>query len=73
MFLLTNDEQATYTLKFIVPLKTLPPGLYYIKSFFGSSPSVPRIARKFYEDVSAGVFKNVALVRTKSSDGYIVT
>lgn len=69
---LNKDEQSIYNSKFIVALKTMPPGTYFIKEFFGSDPSVPRIARKFYEDVVSGIYANVSLVKKRSSEGYKV-
>jgi len=69
---LNKDEQSIYNSKFIVALKTMPPGIYFIKDFFGLDPSVPRIARKFYEDVVSGIYANVSLVNNRSREGYKV-
>lgn len=72
MMILNKDEQSIYNIKFIIALKTLPPGTYFVKDFFGSDPSVPRIARKFYEDVVSGIYANVSLVKKRSREGYKV-
>ena len=69
---LNNIEQSTYNTKFVVAVKTLNTGTYFIKDFFGSDPSVPRIARKFYEDVVGGVYPNVSLVNKLSREGYVI-
>lgn len=69
---LNKNEQSIYNSKFIVALKTLPPGTYFIKDFFGSDPSVPRISRKFYEDVVGGLYPNVSLINERSREGYTV-
>ncbi len=70
---LNNDEQSTYNTKFVEAVKILTPGTYFIKDFFGSDPSVPRIAKKFYEDVVVGVYSNVSLVNKRSREGYVVS
>jgi hypothetical protein len=72
MIILNYDEQSTYNTKFVVAVKTLNPGTYFIKDFFGSDPSVPRIAKKFYEDVVAGLYPNVSLVNKRSREGYVI-
>lgn len=69
---LTIKEQKLYNTKFVKAIPILIPGTYYIKDFFDPGPSVPRIARKFYEDVVDGRFNNVSLVGTRSCEGYIV-
>ena len=66
------DENRSYNQHFVSKINSLIPGLYYIKYFFDTDPSVPIIAKKFYEDVKSGVFPNVKLAGKKSSDGYIV-
>lgn len=72
MINLTVDEKLVYQTKFVSKLPNMLPGIYCIKDFFGTDPSVPRIARKFYEDVLNGMFNNVSLVGTCSSEGYVV-
>ena len=61
LMILNKDEQSIYNSKFIIPLKTLPSGTYFVRDFFGSDPSVPRIARKFYEDVVSGIYGLIAI------------
>lgn len=43
---LNNIEQSIYNIKFVEAVKTLSPGTYFIKDFFGPDPSVPRISGK---------------------------
>jgi hypothetical protein len=70
---LNHRESVIYNKNFKDAIKTLPPGVYYIKDFFENSPSVPRIARKFYEDVTNKVYPNVSLKKKYSCDGYYIT
>lgn len=72
MINLIPNEYKVYKSKFLQVVPYLAPGIYYIKDFFNSEPSVPRIARKFYEDVVNGRFGNVSLVGTRSCEGYLV-
>lgn len=72
MIFLSKAEADVYDDKFVKAAPNLTPGVYQIRDFFGTDPSVPRIARKFFEDVSNGFFKNIKLVGTRSRDGYIV-
>lgn len=69
---LGKDEKRSYDKHFVTKIPSLLPGLYSIKFFFDPEPSVPIIAKKFYEDVKKGVFPNVKLAGKKSSDGYLV-
>jgi len=71
--ILNSDELREYNNKVVNVIPTLPPGTYFIKDFFGSDPSVPRIARKFYEDVVAGIYPNVSLAKKRSRDGYVIS
>lgn len=70
---LNFKEQLTYNTKFVAVVRTLKPGIYFIADFFGSDPSVPRIAVKFYEDVVGGVYPNVSLVNKLSREGYVIS
>lgn len=70
---LNNKERDSYQKNFLKRIPNLPAGIYQISDFFGTEPSVPRISRKFYEDVTAGLFPNVALYNNKSSEGYVIT
>lgn len=72
MMNLTANEYKVYQSKFLQVVPHLAPGTYSIKDFFNLEPSVPRIARKFYEDVVNGRFANVSLVGTRSCEGYLV-
>lgn len=72
MIILTTDEERIYNRKFVATLPYMLPGTYRIKDFFGSDPSVPRIARKFYEDVVNQRFSNVSLAGVRSCEGYVV-
>lgn len=71
MISLTSEEQVVYN-RIIQRAPNLSPGVYYIRDFFKKDPSVPRIARRFYEEVSAGRFANIRLNGALSSDGYLV-
>lgn len=53
-------------------IPNLPKGTYYFRDFFHGRTASPRIARKFFEDVSANRFTNVALRGSKSCEGYII-
>lgn len=72
MISLTSDEDRVYQTRFVIALPNMIPGTYSINDFFDPDPSVPRIARKFYEDVVNGRFSNVSLVGTRSCEGYVV-
>lgn len=72
MIVLTPNEDRVYQKRFVVTLPNMLPGTYSIKDFFAPDPSVPRIARKFYEDVVNGRFSNVSLIGTLSNEGYVV-
>ena len=72
MVCLTSEEQMVYKDMFIERAPTLAPGQYYSRDLFGTYPSVPRIARRFFEDVSAGRFDNIVLKGKRSNEGYIV-
>lgn len=72
MVSLTSFEQVVYNDKFVQRAPNLSPGVYYIRDLFEENPSVPRIARRFYEEVSAGRFDNIRLNGKLSSDGYLV-
>ena len=72
MISLTSEEQVVYNNRFIQRAPNLSPGVYYIRDFFLKDPSIPRIARRFYEEVSAGRFANIRLNGALSSDGYLV-
>ncbi len=50
----------------------LAPGKYKVRDFLPGSVGVARIARRFYEEVTAGYISNVSLIGTKSSDGYLI-
>ena len=69
---LNADENRSYQRNFVLKIPQMLPGSYSIKSFFGTEPSVPRIARKFYEDVNKGIYPRVKLLGKHSSDGYLV-
>ena len=43
-----------------------------MRDFFGDQPSVARIARRFFEEVTDGRFSNVVLNGELSSEGYRV-
>lgn len=73
MISLTMNEKALYNEKFLQAIPKLKPGVYYVRDFFGNSASVPRIARRFFEEVNAGRFSNVVLNGGLSSEGYRVT
>lgn len=72
MISLTTEEIALYNDKFLQKVPNLMPGVYRVRDLFESYPSVPRIARKFFEDVSAGRFDNIVLKGERSNEGYIV-
>lgn len=72
MISLTMEEKALYNDKFLQKVPNLSPGVYFIRDFFGNSASVPRIARRFFEEVNAGRFSNVVLNGGLSSEGYRV-
>ena len=72
MLCLTRAEETIYNELFIGRAPNLAPGLYYIRDFFIHNPSIPRIARRFYEDVSAGRFDNIVLKAERSNEGYVV-
>lgn len=69
---LNSNEQVSYKKNFLDVIPTLPTGKYHIADFFGTEPSVPRVARQFYEDVVTKRFPNVRLFNQRSSDGYII-
>lgn len=69
---LTAEENLSYQRNFVNKIPKMASGIYNIKHFFGTEPSVPRIARKFYTDVKNGIYSNVKLVGSKSEDGYWV-
>lgn len=72
MTVLNSREQNTYTqVKKII--SRLPSGVYYAKDFFPNDPTCPRVIRKLFEEVSAGIIPGVTLVGTKSEEGYIIT
>lgn len=72
MISLTMEEKALYNDEFLQKVPNLLPGVYFIRDLFATYPSVPRIARRFYEDVSAGRFDNIVLKGERSNEGYIV-
>ena len=69
---LTAEENLSYQKNFVNKIPRMVPGIYNIKHFFGTEPSVPRIARKFYSDVKKGIYPNIKLVGTTSGEGYLV-
>ena len=69
---LNSCEQIAYGKYFVNVVSTMKPGIYYIKDFFKTDPSVPRIARKFYEDVNNNIFPNVTLANKLSNEGYLI-
>lgn len=72
MISLTMNEKALYNEKFLQEIPKLKPGVYYVRDFFGDQPSVARIARRFFEEVTDGRFSNVVLNGELSSEGYRV-
>lgn len=72
MICLTSDEETVYNEQFVERVPSLEPGLYYIRDFFGDKPSVPRIARRFFEEVSNGRYSNIVLNKELSREGYLV-
>lgn len=72
MISLTMEEKALYNDKFLQKMPNLLPGVYYVRDFFGNQPSVPRIARRFFEEVNDGHFDNIVLNGEISSEGYRV-
>lgn len=72
MIKLTTNEQRVYTEIITNVIPNLPDGDYFAKDFFGTEPVSPRIVRKLYEEVSAGMVARTSLVGTKSEEGYRV-
>lgn len=73
MVTLTTDEMKVYNtiVNHIIP--RLVPGNYMARDFFGNDPTVPRIVRRIYEEVKAGNIARVALIGSKSREGYRIS
>lgn len=73
MVTLTTDEMKVYNtiVNHIIP--RLVSGNYMARDFFGNDPTVPRIVRRIYEEVKAGNIARVALIGSKSREGYRIS
>lgn len=72
MITLNTDEQRVFTNIVTNVIPNLNAGDYLAKDFFGVEPVCPRIVRRLYEEVSAGMVAKTSLVGTKSAEGYRV-
>lgn len=70
---LNNTEYAYYKNIFLIQIGHYPQGTTFkAADVFGADPTCPRICRRFYEDVSAGLFPNIVRNGKYSRDGYTV-
>lgn len=67
---LNHVENLEYYNKIVNVIPGLATGTYHFRDFFKGQVTSPRIARRFYEDVMAGVFPRISLVGTLSREGY---
>ena len=73
MVTLTTDEMQAYNMIINHVIPGLMPGNYKARDFFGNDPTVPRIVRRIYEEVKAGNIARVALIGSKSREGYRIS
>ena len=70
---LNQTEHSYYENNLKKRVSNAPTGLSFTPAWlFDKDPVSPRMCRKFYEDVSAGLITNIIRAGTRSQDGYIV-
>ena len=70
-----NQTEQDYYENTIIKRKVLnaPTGISFTPAWlFDKDPVSPRMCRKFFEEVSAGLIPNIRRIGTRSQDGYTV-
>ena len=73
MLTLNSTETKYYQTVLKTRALNLPAGVSFkISSLFRNDPVSPRLCRRFFEEVLAGLYPNIAAAGKKSRDGYTV-
>lgn len=71
MISLNADEQREFN-DLIKRISLMSKGLYYPRDLFPNNVPIPRVVRRLFEEVSAGMHPNIKLAGSKSEDGYYI-
>ena len=72
MVRLNSNEYMWYMKNIVHQIPVKPAGLYYVRDFFGTLPTSPRIARRLFEEVSLGRISGITLVGKRSQEGHLI-